>query len=280
MPTRPINHQTADEALTAVERLFTECGCATQRVYPDYGEDLVVQPSLNGTIDPNRIWVQVKGTRDRDRFRVKDGYRLRVSTETALKWARSSDTVVAVLWDVVEKTGVWAIPADQIEDWDLIFDRPNTLGLFLPDEEFNLQAAEDCIWDARLRHYSNLLLLSEAVAAFNAGVEPDEEVSSLWPVVAFDFLRMVGFFEEGDEPVTQQLLGDYLGAAERLAREEGVEKHEARATIAMLMVAAKVEKVSERPFPGPLIESCGGLAQQILDGVAALDLDSGEPDVF
>lgn len=280
MPKRPIDHRTADEALAAVERLFIECGCATQRVYPDYGEDLVVQPSLNGTIDPNRIWVQVKGTRNRDRFRVKDGYRLRVSTETALKWARSSDTVIAVLWDVVEETGVWAIPADQIEDWDLVFDRPKTLGLFLPDENFDLQAVQDCIWDARLEHYSNLLLLSKAIAAFEAGTRPGEEVSSLWPLVAFDFLRMIGFFEQGDKPIGKQLLGDYLAAAERLVRNEGIEESEARATIAMLMVAARVEEVSKRPFPGPLIEACGGLAQRILDGVADLDLESGEPDVF
>jgi Domain of unknown function (DUF4365) len=97
MPSRPTQHETADKALIAVERIFAECGYATQRVYPDYGEDLVVQTTLRGRVDPNRIWVQVKGTLDWDKYRTADGFRIRVKADTALKWARSADLVVRSL---------------------------------------------------------------------------------------------------------------------------------------------------------------------------------------
>jgi hypothetical protein len=62
MPRRSSAHITGDIARDSVALLFTSMGHAVEKVFQDYGDDLVVQTILNGEIEPIRIYVQVKGT--------------------------------------------------------------------------------------------------------------------------------------------------------------------------------------------------------------------------
>ena len=101
MPKRPHSHRVADQAVNRVESIFVNCGCACDRIQHDYGEDLLVQTALNDEVDPLRIFVQVKGTTDIQRFRNKGlAYSLGVPKPLAQRWARSAELVVIVLWDV------------------------------------------------------------------------------------------------------------------------------------------------------------------------------------
>jgi len=45
MPQRPDNHVVGDIAATKVQGILAECGWASDVVYHDYGEDLLVQSS-------------------------------------------------------------------------------------------------------------------------------------------------------------------------------------------------------------------------------------------
>lgn len=110
MPTRPIQHQVASQAVAAVTEIWAAIGAACEEIRRDYGDDLLVQTCHDGQMDASRIWVQVKGTsgaisagrEDRDRH-------VRVPLGTAKRWARTSDTVVLVLWNVKASIGWYRV---------------------------------------------------------------------------------------------------------------------------------------------------------------------------
>jgi hypothetical protein len=61
MPKIPRTHNLAAIAVSQVRLLFEKAGFACDETKADYGEDLVIIPSLAGQVDPFRIYVQVKG---------------------------------------------------------------------------------------------------------------------------------------------------------------------------------------------------------------------------
>src|SRR5689334_2501887 len=120
MARRTDSHVVADLALNRVIQICGECGWACEVVHKDYGEDILVQTSYKGVIDHYRIWVQVKGTRNIHRFYSKaHGYSLMVPTQQMLKWVRSKEITVVILWDVESDFGLWTMPGDSTDDWDI-----------------------------------------------------------------------------------------------------------------------------------------------------------------
>ena len=100
MPIRSASHRIADRAVSAVTALCNRIGWACEVVVNDYGEDLLVQPTLADRVDNCRLWIQVKGTEDVARFETASGLSLPVSFDHAVRWTRSADLVVVALWDV------------------------------------------------------------------------------------------------------------------------------------------------------------------------------------
>lgn len=100
MTTRVEQHRTGDLAEHAVRGVFLRAGQAVGYAPgPDYGEDLLVQIALGDRLNHARLWVQVKGNRDRRRRRVS------ADTEQMLRWSHSADPVAMVLWNVVDDVG-------------------------------------------------------------------------------------------------------------------------------------------------------------------------------
>lgn len=122
MPERPREHKVGERDRSAVEGVLADAEHAVSEVSRDYGEDLLVQTDHKGHMDASRLWVQVKGTDDVTRYRTskksrKDRFSLSVPFETAIRWIRTIDLAIVVLWDIEKKTGWYAVPRRQVDVW-------------------------------------------------------------------------------------------------------------------------------------------------------------------
>lgn len=96
MPRRPDSHIVADIALNRVMSTCADCGWAVEVVHKDYGDDLLVQPNYYGLQDQNRIWIQVKGTRNIGRMRGKaSGYSISIPIDHAFN---GHGVLICQLW--------------------------------------------------------------------------------------------------------------------------------------------------------------------------------------
>lgn len=198
MPLRTDEHVIADLAVGAVTRIVHECKWACERVVADYGEDLLVQPTVDEEVDHCRIWIQVKGTRELARFQRSDGHlTLSVDFDHALKWIRSADLVVVVLWDVEQGIGYWTLPLECVDQWDLYALQTKQASLrFGGASRFTQETLKWLGWRAREHHYSMLLsdALVDAEIAHSMGINngTSGRAQSRVPLIAFDFLSRLG----------------------------------------------------------------------------------------
>jgi hypothetical protein len=106
MPYRPIQHQIASQAVAAVSAVWVNTGAAVEEIKQDYGEDLLVQPCLDNVMDDVRIWVQVKGVRSLSDYHKTTGKAaISIRADLALRWARSANKLILILWDVKNHIG-------------------------------------------------------------------------------------------------------------------------------------------------------------------------------
>ncbi len=208
MPKRPPEHITAGRARAAVEAVIAEAGFAVEVVKNDYGEDLLVQTSHAGKMDASRMWLQVKGTRDSQQYRRATGsFAYSVPIDHAIRWLRSGDLVIVVLWDVVNRTGWYAVVADQVDEWDSAEAGTSSLVVrFSPKHVFDSDAACSLSWRSRIMRYRALLLDASDVDrereamddAQNEGSAPGEvrPIHGVTTLLALDFLRTLGMVRE------------------------------------------------------------------------------------
>lgn len=112
MPIRSEQHQIADKAVAKVKEVWTSIGATAEEVQKDYGEDLLVQTCLNNKMDASRLWVQVKGVRSAPGTGKPNGRKtIRVRADLALRWARTADVLLLVLWDVENDQGWYCLPS-------------------------------------------------------------------------------------------------------------------------------------------------------------------------
>jgi hypothetical protein len=200
--------------------IFSACGWACEVVHKDYGDDLFVQPSHKGVIDHNRIWVQVKGTQTLERFRSKkdDTYKFKLPIGHALKWVRSADLVVFVLWDTRCQTGVWALPKEQFRGWDCYLKSASYVQLKLRrNDKFDKSSAAKIGWLARIDHYSNLIshaqaddyacTLTGSSALTTGSTVGDGQHLTQLPFILCDFFKLLSILD-GDD-VTQTFLSRF-----------------------------------------------------------------------
>jgi len=109
MPKRPKSHRLGAIAVSHARLLFEKAGFACDITNADYGEDLILIPSLEDFVDPFRIYIKVKGIEKTQALSRNHGRLiLRLKKEHLIKWVRSPELVV-----VLEETGqiFYSIPA-------------------------------------------------------------------------------------------------------------------------------------------------------------------------
>lgn len=201
MPQRTHSHVIAERATTLVAKVFAEAGHAVETVANDYGEDLLVQTSHAGKMDASRLWIQVKGTGNMDRFRLRNGdLSLSVSFDHALRWARSLDLVVVVLCDVTSGHARYAMPIDQVDQWAADINGRRSVTLRFPDEDvLTPRSAGRLAWQSRLTHYTHLFLSARRSDEL-AEEEGGGEEGHLAHMLSWDLMKTIGVTEPSRKP--------------------------------------------------------------------------------
>lgn len=268
MPRRPDSHVVADIALNRVMSICADYGWAVEVVHKDYGDDLLVQPNYYGLIDHNRIWIQVKGTRNIDGMRHKDfGYSIMVSLDHAFKWARSADLSVVVLWDIEKDFGLWCIPKDNMDEWNWRTLKSTKLRLIFNENSiFNKEQLQQLGWLARIDHYATLIMKAHErdISYFQFEGETSVPIGShkSWvPLVAFDFLKLL-FILGSESSVDKGFVKSIRNAKTHILKTgplEPGEDSEYMATI--LAILGRVHHLSNGcGVPNALLEACTEVA--------------------
>jgi Domain of unknown function (DUF4365) len=174
MPQRTREHEIGALAVTAVRTTLERAGYAIDEIKNDYGEDLLVQTHHKGHMDASRLWVQVKGAEDITIYRTskksrKDRFSHSVRFDSAMRWIRTIDLAIVVLWDVENDVGWYAVPRRQIDVWKgttsgqkyvtLHFGKTLKTEPRPPRQgEFTLEAARRLAWESRFEHFHMLML--------------------------------------------------------------------------------------------------------------------------
>jgi hypothetical protein len=157
---RPVSHVTGDLGLANVTRALVAAGWACDRVISDYGEDLVVQTTLNGVVDTFRTLVQVKTSRS---IHASKGVAVwRVTREHALRWVRNAEPVLLVLWDLEHSEGRYAIPGEQFVEYDLLTSTTSTVAIRLPvHASLSVEELARVAWSLRLMYFRTRILSAQ-----------------------------------------------------------------------------------------------------------------------
>lgn len=155
IPSRTPEHEVGSIAATSVRLIWETAGAAVEEVACDYGEDFLVQTSWNGVMDYSRIWVQVKGRRHvKKNPRTGNPLPLRgVTIDHALRWSKTADLVVVIVWDLTENEGWYALPRFQVDGVSLMTSENRTTSIdFSGKCIFDVDAARELAWQARQEH--------------------------------------------------------------------------------------------------------------------------------
>ncbi|MCT2282413.1 DUF4365 domain-containing protein [Micromonospora chalcea] len=207
MTHRPLQHVIASKAVAAVSSVWIELGAAVEEVKNDYGEDLLVQTSLRGTVDASRIWVQVKGRQKVAKPRAGKDRTVAVAPNTALRWVNNADAMVIVLWDVARGEGWYAYPRHQINSYELFTSgNPRVRIRFASENVFNLDTANKITWESRIGHANARLIGLRDQESFLRGRERKgaaEIAHREATYLLFDFLMKIGVI--GPEGVDEKI---------------------------------------------------------------------------
>jgi hypothetical protein len=225
-----------------VRQEWNRLGHAVDEVKEDYGEDLLVQTCLDDLMDPSRIWVQVKGT---EKDCVKKGQRLpsvQIKAEQVLRWSRSADLVVVVLWDVGNNCGWFAMPQGAFDYFELRENPGRKLTMrFSRDDPFDSLAVEKLAWAARIEHANRSLRAARADWDDSREMELEAETqfhARVYYGILFDFATVIkvakpggGFSHEFLEVVSNLLFDrlakvdqEQVGAVSRTERSQAIER--------------------------------------------------------
>jgi uncharacterized protein DUF4365 len=267
MPKRPESHVVGDIAVSRVTQICNECGWACETVHKDYGEDLLVQTRHRGVMDASRIWIQVRGTKNIARFGRSGGaYSLNIPLGLMLKWIRSADLVVVVLWDLRRNRGIWTIPEDSWEEFGLLLKKRKASVLFQESSVFDKNSATKIGWIARIRNYDRLVsyhkrrYLAE-IEELEPGIADSKRPKPDAFVVAFDFLRLLGVIST--KSLTKRFLLELVKTRNLLMSKFPGESLEAYAGQAKILAILRVvhQRTGGCPIPVTLLRECYDLLE-------------------
>lgn len=153
--THNIDHQ----AVTAIQKLCSTKNWATEVVVQDYGEDLLVQTTYQEKIDHFKIWLQVKGTKDIETYRKKDGkIKFQLSYAHIFKWIRSLDNCYVVLWDTTKDYGLYFSPKTDLDELNIYTKTTANITITFNEENIiNQGLLHKLEWKSRINHFYSII---------------------------------------------------------------------------------------------------------------------------
>ncbi|MEU5263124.1 DUF4365 domain-containing protein [Amycolatopsis sp. NPDC021455] len=262
------------KAAAAVSRIWLEIDAAVDEVRNDYGEDLLVQTSLRGEVDPSRIWVQVKGRLhiDPDAFKRKS---VRVPIDRAIRWAYSAETVVVVLWDVSADRGWFTYPRMQVDPIELLLSDKQSVALkFEESAIFDQAAATSIAWEARIEHSFGRYLV--AMDNYSTAEKFGNKGDSQQPYRAasfalYDLLCKVQIVTDGDDILPKKFM-TMLKNGYKHPWEEPLPPEDRFFYALQLIVIGHFQEVTGSGLPTALAEGTANfVANMILSGRSVLE---------
>jgi hypothetical protein len=275
----------AERALNAVSDLIADAGPAPEGIVSAHGENLLVQTDHGFQMDSSRLWVQVEGTAAIDSYRSEGGgYSLAIPFEQALRWVRTLDLVLMVLWDVVEDVGWYALPVSQVDPIGGISSGQRTIAIrFDEDDVLTKEAVDSLVWRSRLEHFRLLALSARDAQAQREEREGSGKKKRSNPhervLTAMDFTDLLEITERRLEPggmkykIRDEALDEFelilATAPENPYTEEGLEHLQAK--IACEVVRRRWKRIEPKlDLPSVLVEEG---AEVILHPIRQLEED-------
>ena len=129
---RTREHVLADLSINHVERQLLQCGCIAQRIYSDYGYDLILSSfNARGEIEAGIVYLQVKATDNLPLLADGKTISCVVSRRDLLLWLREAFPVILVVYDGRSNRGYWL----HVQAY---FDRYSHADLFLAGQTINV----------------------------------------------------------------------------------------------------------------------------------------------
>ncbi|UCC80747.1 MAG: DUF4365 domain-containing protein [Candidatus Zixiibacteriota bacterium] len=159
MTKRTDTHVISSTALAQIRKIVSKAGFKTEPAKKDDGEDLIINTFCDAKTDAFRILIRVIGTRRLRRYRSKKyGVSIILPADHILKWIRSPETIIVVLWDVEKKSGFWAIPDYEFDTGEIIIEKNNNTRLVFPSRnKFNAAILKRLVWKIRVSHYNTIV---------------------------------------------------------------------------------------------------------------------------
>ena len=274
MPNRPREHVTGDLVRAEVQRLGLENGWACDVVQSDYGEDLLIQTQLDGKMDPFRMWIQVKGTEKPESYKLASGdFSYPVSVDLALKWIRSREIILFVLWDLTQKKGYWVLPRSAFDPWQVYQAEGSVIQIRIQASRvFDREQARDLSWSARIDHYTVLLREGERRDELMAQ-QSTEPVKSNIPLITVDLLDMLDIIDQ--EGLSEQFKTRLLSGVKKLRLENPGQTP--RQTLFDVILLATLNAMHDRHPNGCLTTEvlraiCNGVIRLLREDSTLLDI--------
>jgi hypothetical protein len=187
------SHGTGETAATQVTLLFQRNNCAVDKIKADYGEDLLIQPSVKSQVEHFKMWVQVKGTSDIEKYRQRSGNVVRsISFAHMFKWLRSKELCVLLLWDTEKEYGLYYLPKDELDEWEFYTERADNIQVIFDEQNrFTKDTVPQLLWRARYAHYAMLLAHADVRMRCALDENSGQQAHAMFLSVAIDFLLQV-----------------------------------------------------------------------------------------
>jgi hypothetical protein len=232
-------------AEAAVCKVVAHAGFAVSKIGNDYGEDLLVQASVNGEMDGTNLWIQVKGFCG-DPNTPPHPRTCRVKRRSLARWAGMADPVIIVRWDVANDIGWWSYPPFG-DGFD--FTQPldgSTSAKFEQKDEFTELAISLLAWESRTMNASRLIAQSRGYAFYFEDSDPEEAEGHdrYANDITVDLMRKLGIvMVDGD---TVRLTAEFLELIIRSFDRASKPKDDEAETLDSLMRTVSLRAVLKR----------------------------------
>ena len=196
------DHKLAHKAITSVSAILSQVGALSEVIKNDYGEDLLVQTSLDGIADNFTLLIQGKGTRHA--MNEEGRIRLSFKIDHLYRWASHGQPVLVCVYCDVDRKIYAFYPREVVSLWELSVSRRKSKSITLNvDSEFSEESAIKFIWHCRIEYYARMLAWHESKMSWmidgNGFERRRKRINRELNLIAFTFLKESGILVENGE---------------------------------------------------------------------------------
>lgn len=185
-----------------------------------------------------------------------------------MRWIRSSEMVVVVLWDVAARTGYWSRPIERISDWDVQMNESDTVRLVFDEASiFDSEAMLSIAWQARIDHYQGLVARAQ-IAELDLGdkvASTEKPFKSPITLICLDFLKLLDIVHP--KGFNSEFWMRYSDMISRSAHASNRKKKSSNGWVAVVALLYRTEELAKHGLPSLLLSQCAHLITDLASNV-------------